>query len=163
MEGRGEWEEVPAVGTLCGSGPWSSVSQMCTHQNPKISNMSSHMSRLPPPPPPFFPLQGTTPDDIQHGPDAKRQREIYQAGMVQARHRRMRRCGGRGAGEGRGGLPGRHGAGLAPTYAQVCGGGRWGEICQAGVVQARHRLMRRCGTGGGGRFRVVLALYRCLP
>ena len=38
--------------------------------------------------------QVTTVDELHHHPDARRLREIYNVGMVQPKHRRMRRCGG---------------------------------------------------------------------
>jgi hypothetical protein len=36
--------------------------------------------------------QVTTAEDLQSGPDSKRLRELYEPGMVQAKHRRIRRC-----------------------------------------------------------------------
>lgn len=51
--------------------------------------------------PPSLGSQVTTADDLHSGHDARKQREIYQIGMVQARHRRLRRCaleGGEGEG-----------------------------------------------------------------
>ena len=41
----------------------------------------------------FPTTQVTTVDELHHHPDARRLREIYNVGMVQPKHRRMRRCG----------------------------------------------------------------------